>query len=376
MRVAILAGELSGDALGAGLMRALRARRPDMAFEGIGGAQMHAEGLESWAPMERLSLMGLTEVLRHLPGLYRLRGQLVDHWQRRPPDGFVGIDLPDFNLSLERRLRAAGIPTVHYVSPTVWAWRPGRIKAIRRAVDRMLTLYPFEQALYADSGVDAVCVGHPAADRLPLEPDAQRARNGLGLDSHGAVVGLLPGSRGRELDRLLEPFLGAARLLAERRGAPEFVIPVAAPRYRARVEEAVARYGLGSRTCLMEGDTATAAVACDVALTASGTATLEVMLAKRPMVVAYRLSPLTYSVVRRMVRVPWVSMPNLLAQSQQVPEYFQGDVVPAVLARAVAGWLDDAPARRQVAQRFRELHTDLARGADGQAAEAVLDTMS
>ncbi|MBK5937030.1 MAG: lipid-A-disaccharide synthase [Halorhodospira halophila] len=374
-RVAILAGELSGDVLGAGLMSELRGRCPGVRFEGVGGPAMAAQGLESLVPMERLSLMGLTEIVRHLPGLLRLRADLARRWREDPPDCFIGVDLPDFNLGLARRLRAAGIPTLHYVSPTIWAWRRGRVRGIRRSVDRMLTLYPFEEQFYADSGVDAVCVGHPAADRFPLQPDTVAARRRLGLDTDATVVALLPGSRGSEIDRLLEPFLGAAALLAERPDAPDFVIPVAAPRLRERIEAAVDRHQVRLRTRLLDGDTATAATAADVALTASGTATLEVMLAKRPMVVAYRLSPLSYQIIRRLIHVPWVSQPNLLAGEPLVPEYFQGDVTPQVLAEAAAYWLDEAPARLQLVRRFRELHASLARGADARAAEAVLEVL-
>ncbi|MFP4147561.1 MAG: lipid-A-disaccharide synthase [Halorhodospira sp.] len=374
-RVAILAGELSGDVLGAGLMRELRARDPEIAFEGVGGPAMAAEGLESLVPMERLSLMGVTEILRHLPGLLRLRAELAQRWLRYPPACLVGVDLPDFNLPLEHRLRAAGVTTCHYVSPTVWAWRAGRVKGIRRSVDRMLTLYPFEQAFYAGSGVDAVCVGHPAADRFPLEPDTAAARARLGMAPDATVVAVLPGSRRSELEQLLQPFLAAAALLIKRPDAPELVIPVAAPGLRGAIEAAVAQHGLTRRTHLLDGDVATAATAADVALTASGTATLEVMLAKRPMVVAYRLSPLSFYILRRLVHAPWMSQPNLLAGEALVPEFLQAEASPERLAAAVAGWLDDAPARLRLVQRFRGLHQDLARGAEARAAEAVLEVL-
>ena len=374
-RVAILAGEPSGDVLGAGLMRELRALRPDVAFEGIGGAAMAAEGLEALEPMEGLSLMGLTEIVRHLPRLLRLRRRLARRWRARPPAVFIGVDLPDFNLSLERRLRGAGVTTVHYVSPTVWAWRRGRLRGIRRAVSRMLTLYPFEQAVYAEAAVDAVCVGHPAADRFPLAPDAGAARQRLGLAAEATVLAVLPGSRRSEVERLAEPFFAAAALLAEQRHGLELVVPVATPHLRPPIEAAVERHGLGARTRLLEADTATAATAADAALTASGTATLEVMLAKRPMVVGYRMAPLTFWALRRLVRVPWVAQPNLLAGEALVPEYLQEALAPAPLAEAVAGWLDDPAACAALAQRFRTLHADLARGADRRAAEAVAELL-
>ena len=374
-RVAILAGEPSGDVLGAGLMRELRALRPDVAFEGIGGAAMAAEGLEALEPMEGLSLMGLTEIVRHLPRLLRLRRRLARRWRARPPAVFIGVDLPDFNLSLERRLRGAGVTTVHYVSPTVWAWRRGRLRGIRRAVSRMLTLYPFEQAVYAEAAVDAVCVGHPAADRFPLAPDAGAARQRLGLAAEATVLAVLPGSRRSEVERLAEPFFAAAALLAEQRHGLELVVPVATPHLRPPIEAAVERHGLGARTRLLEADTATAATAADAALTASGTATLEVMLAKRPMVVGYRMAPLTFWALRRLVRVPWVAQPNLLAGEALVPEYLQEALAPAPLAEAVAGWLDDPAACAALAQRFRALDADLARGADRRAAEAVAELL-
>ena len=374
MRVAIVAGELSGDALGAGLMRELRVRRPEVVFEGIGGPAMAGQGLDSLEPMESLSLMGLTEVLRHLPRLLRLRGDLYRRWADDPPDVFVGVDLPDFNLSLERRLRAAGVPTVHYVSPTVWAWRRGRVRGIRRSVDRMLTLYPFEEAFYAGSGIDAVCVGHPAADRYPLEPDTAAARARLGVSEAATLVALLPGSRRSEVGHLMESFAGAAAILARRDDAPRFVVPVAAPRLRDAIVAALKEYGVLERCLLLDGDTATAVTAADAVLTASGTATLETMLAQRPMVVAYRLSPVTFFLMKLLIRVPWVAKPNLLAGEELVPEHFQRDASAEPLAAAVARWLDDPAASAEVAKRFRALHGELARGADARAAEAVLAT--
>jgi lipid-A-disaccharide synthase len=323
--------------------------------------------------MQGLSLVGLTEVLGHLPRLLRLRRRLVSYWVENPPDLFVGIDLPDFNLSVEQRLRNAGIKTVHYVSPSVWAWRKGRIKTIRRAVDRMLTLYPFEQQFYAQSGVDAVCVGHPAADSFPLEIDRCAARERLGLSLNGTVIALLPGSRASEVSRLVQEFAAAAAILAERHDVVSLVVPVAAPDLRAEIESAFSGYGLGERLVLLDGDVASAASAADVAIVVSGTATLEVMLAKCPMVVAYRASPLTFYVVKRMLQVPWVSQPNLLAQQYLVAELFQGQASGANLAAQAEVWLNDPQAARRLRARFTDIHADLARHADRRAGEAVLE---
>lgn len=372
-RIALLAGELSGDVLGAGLMNELAASLPEVRFEGVGGPAMGSAGMYPLAPMEGLSLVGLTEVLGHLPRLLRLRRRLVSYWVENPPDLFVGIDLPDFNLSVEQRLRNAGIKTVHYVSPSVWAWRKGRIKTIRRAVDRMLTLYPFEQEFYAQSGVDAVCVGHPAADRFPLEIDRCAARERLGLSLDGTVIALLPGSRASEVSRLVKEFAAAAAILAERHDVVSLVVPVAGPDLRAEIESAFARYGLGERLVLLDGDAATAASAADVAIVVSGTATLEVMLAKCPMVVAYRASPLTFYVVKSMLQVPWVSQPNLLAQQYLVAELFQGQASGANLAAQAEVWLNDPQAVRSLRARFTDIHADLARQADRRAGEAVLE---
>lgn len=370
-RVAVVAGELSGDALAAGLMRELAQRRPSVRFEGIGGPRMAEQGLESLVPMEALSLMGITEVLRHLPRLLQLRRELVRRWIAEPPAVFIGVDLPDFNLGLERRLRRSGVPAVHYVSPTVWAWRRGRIRGIRRSVDRMLTLYPFEQAFYARSGLDAVCVGHPAADRYPLVPDQGEARRAIGLPEEGEVVALLPGSRRSEVERLGEPFAEAAARLATRPSAPRFVVPVAQEALRDPIEGYLHRAGVRERCWLLDGDAPRALVASDFVLTTSGTATLEALLAKRPMVSAYRLAPLTFYIVRWLIQVSWSSTPNLLAGEELVPERFQDEVTGEGLAAIAAEWLDDPGRCRRLQERFTQLHRTLARGADARAAEAV-----
>ncbi|MCG5547667.1 lipid-A-disaccharide synthase [Halorhodospira halochloris] len=374
-RIALLAGELSGDVLGAGLMRALAEYVPGAEYEGVGGPAMEAAGLQRLAPMEGLALMGLTEVVGHLPRLLGLRRQLVNHWIENPPDIFIGIDLPDFNLSVEKRLRSAGITTVHYVSPSVWAWRRGRIKTIRRAVDRMLTLYPFEQSFYDQSGVDAVCVGHPAADRFPLQVDRVVARQSLELSLSSTVVAILPGSRGSEVSRLISEFAAAAAILAEGYDDTRFVVPVASEHLREEISAEFERHGLGERLTLVAGDAARVATSADVAIVASGTATLEVMLAKCPMVVAYRVSWLTYYLVKAMIKVQWVSQPNLLAQESLVVELFQGQACASNLAAEAGYWLDKPHAAQQLRQRFTTIHADLARNADQRAAQAVLEKL-
>ncbi|WP_338036015.1 lipid-A-disaccharide synthase [Halorhodospira abdelmalekii] len=371
-RIALLAGEPSGDVLGGALMRALQEQCPGLSFEGVGGAQMQAAGLQPVAPMDGLALVGLSEIVRHLPRLLRLRRALVERWRNAPPDLFIGIDLPDFNLSLEQRLRAAGVPTVHYVSPTVWAWRRGRIRTIERAVDRMLTLYPFEQRLYATSGVDAVCVGHPAADRLPLHPERAQTRARLQIPAQATVLALLPGSRDSEIERLLPPFAETAAQLAAQRPGLHVVVPVALASWRTPIFEALLSAGVAQeRLHLLDGDVAAAASAADVALVASGTATLEVMLAKCPMVVAYRVSPLTFQLVKRMIQVPWVSLPNLLAQEALVPEFFQEQVDAPRLSAALDYWLDDTAARSALLSRFSQLHQELSGGAAAGAAASA-----
>ena len=376
LRIAMVAGEASGDQLGAGLIRALReqlAGERELVVEGIGGPEMQAAGCRSWYSLEALSVMGLVEVLRHLPGLLRLRRQLLQRLLAEPPAVFVGIDAPDFNLGLESRLRRRGIRTVHYVSPSVWAWRGYRIRRIARSVDRMLTLFPFEAEFYRRHGVPVSHVGHPLAERIPLLPDAPAARRQLGLPGHGPLVAVLPGSRVGEVQRLAEPFIATLRWCLERDRGLHFVIPCASPRTRELIESVLAAQDVPLPVTLLDGQSRTAMAAADAVLLASGTAALEAMLLKRPMVVAYRLAPVTHWLMRRLVKVPHYSLPNLLAGEALVPEYIQDEVTPVNLGQALMNQLHNPARRSLLTQRFRELHTELQHNADQAAAAAVLE---
>ncbi|MFO7859394.1 MAG: lipid-A-disaccharide synthase [Ectothiorhodospiraceae bacterium] len=372
MRVAIVAGEMSGDYLGAGLMRALRERCPDVRFEGVGGQRMAAEGLETLYPLESLSVMGLVEVCRHLPRLVGIRRDLGQRFQADPPDVFIGIDAPDFNLGLEKRLRRHGVPTVHYVSPTVWAWRRGRIRGIRRAVDRMLCIFPFEPAFYREHGVAATFVGHPLADEIPVEPDTAAARDALGLPQDGEVVALLPGSRVGEVERLGPVFLETAAWLHRHRPDLRFIVPCATPRTREVLATIRAARNEGMAVQLVDGRSRECLSAADVALLASGTASLEAMLHKRPMVVAYRVAPFTAWLARRLVHVAHIAMPNLIADRRLVAEFTQGAAVSGNLGPAVLDLLEHPERRAELNQAFCAIHEQLRCGASAQAAEAVL----
>jgi len=374
VRIGIVAAELSGDLLGAGLMRALKGRLGEVRFEGVGGPRMNAEGCTSLASMERLSVMGLVEVLGHLPELLRVRRRLRDRWLSEPPHLFVGVDAPDFNLELEARLRRAGIPTVHYVSPTVWAWRPGRVKTLRRAVDLMLSIFPFETEFLTEHGVSACYVGHPLADEVPMHSDRAAARRRLGLDPGAPLVALLPGSRMGEVSRLTAPFLDAACWLRTRRPSCLFVIACASPRIRTWVEGRLPRLAPGLDVRLTDGAARAAMTAADVVLTASGTATLEGLLAKRPMVVAYRLQPFTYWLVRGLglVKVPYFAMANLLAGRELAPELIQGEATGQALGAAVLDFLNDPGRVAEIERIYKGIHERLRQGADTRAAEAVI----
>lgn len=372
LKVALLAGEASGDILGAGLMQALKKQHPNVVFAGIGGDRMQAAGLTSRIPMERLSVMGIAEVLGRLRELFRIRAAFRDwciHWQ---PDVFIGIDAPDFNLGLERQLRRAGIVTIHYVSPSVWAWRKGRVKTIAESVDHMLTLLPFEAEFYREHQVPVTFVGHTLADQLPMEPDKAAARARLGLTADERCLALLPGSRGGEVGRLAPLFLQAATLLQQETGPLTVMIPAASVARQQQIELAVREQGRALHIRLFDGQSTDVMTAADAVLLASGTATLEAMLLKRPMVVAYRMNPLSFWIIKSMATTPWVALPNILAQEDWVPERLQADATPEILAADLARALSDQNYRRQFEERARFLHRKLARGADDRAAEVAL----
>ena len=373
--IALVAGETSGDTLGAGLIKALKEQHPNAEFIGIGGPRMQAEGLVSQVPMERLAVMGLVEVLGRLRELLRIRRDLVTFLIQRQPDVFIGIDAPDFTLGVEQRLRDAGIPTVHYVSPSVWAWREKRVLGIRQSTDLMLTLFPFEEEVYHKHGVAVRCVGHTLADQIPMEPDRTAARAALGLPADAPVIALLPGSRNGELRKLGLLFLQTAAWCLERNPGLRFVLPCANAERRQQIETILSDSGLHLPLTLLDGQAHDALAACDAVLIASGTATLEAMLFKRPMVVAYRMAPLTFRILKRLVRVGHVALPNLLAGHEVAPEFLQDAATPEAMGQALLDRLGPTPEREQAENEFRELHTLLRRNADHTAAGAVLDLL-
>ena len=367
LKIALVAGEASGDILGSGLMQAIKVRHPDAQFIGVGGPRMQAEGLVSYFPMERLAVMGLVEVLGRLPELLGRRRRLIRALIDERPDVFVGIDAPDFNLGVELKLRQAGIRTVHYVSPSVWAWRQKRVLKIRQACDLMLTLFPFEAQFYEAQQVPVCFVGHPLADTIALDADRAAARSALDLPDQGGVVALLPGSRGGEVERLGSLFLDAAERLRALRPGLRFVLPCANAERRAQVEAMLV--GRELAVTLLDGRSHEALAACDAVLIASGTATLEALLFKRPMVVAYRVAPLTYRILKRLVKSPYISLPNLLAGRLLVPELIQDAATPEALAATLSPLLDDGQVQTE---GFDAIHRTLRRGASERAAEAVL----
>ncbi|WP_347929998.1 lipid-A-disaccharide synthase [Pseudomonas helvetica] len=368
LRVALVAGEASGDILGAGLMRALKAQHPAVEFIGVGGPLMQAEGLTSYFPMERLAVMGLVEVLGRLRELLARRKKLIATLIAEKPDVFIGIDAPDFTLNIELKLRQAGIKTVHYVSPSVWAWRQKRVLKIREGCDLMLTLFPFEAKFYEEKGVPVRFVGHSLADAIPLEADRSAARAELGLPEDAPLVALMPGSRGGEVGRLGALFLDTAERLRAMRPGVRFVMPCASPERRVQLEELLA--GRDLPVTLLDGRSHQALAACDAVLIASGTATLEALLYKRPMVVAYRLAPLTFWILKRMVKSPYISLPNLLAQRLLVPELLQDDATPEALALTLSPLIDGG---EEQTTGFDQIHRTLRRDASNQAADAVLN---
>ncbi len=374
LRIGIVANEPSGDLLGAGVIREIRKRHPDACFEGVGGPLMIEQGCRTLFSMERLSVMGLVEVLKHLPELLSIRRQLRNHFLLDPPDLFIGIDAPDFNLGLERALKQAGIPTAHYVSPTVWAWRPGRVKKIRAAVDLMLTIFPFEAEFLRQHQVPVRYVGHPLADEIPLQNDRAAARMALDVVNKPHVIALLPGSRMGEVGSLSTTFIRAALRLTERYPDAHFLVPLVNQRIRMAFEAILNREAPDLSVTLIDGEARSVMIAADVVLTASGTATLEAMLLKRAMVVAYRLNALTYWIVRRfnLVRIPYVAMANLLAGEALAPEFIQDEATPEALADALSALLESPARVNHIQECYEQLHITLQQDSSRKAAEAVL----
>jgi lipid-A-disaccharide synthase len=378
LRVGLVAGEASGDTLGADLINALRKLAPDTQFFGVAGPKMQAAGCEVWEPAESFAVMGLFEVLRHLPRLLRLLARIRRMFATVRPDVFIGIDAPDTNLRLARALHGIGIPTVQYVSPQVWAWRQGRARRMRESVDLVLCLLPFEKRFYDEQGIAAEFVGHPLADAIPLNVDRSAARAGLGIAADATVIALLPGSRRGEVSRLAPDFAATAAWLAAARPGLQFVAPMANAAARQIFSEVLQRDAPHLKIQLIDGQATTALSAANVVLVASGTASLEAALCKRPMVVVYRLGALTAWALMHLnlIKSKFFAQPNLLADRRVVGEYFQDQIVPASIGAELLMWLDDDAKRAALEQEFMRIHTELRRGAGARAAQAIHNLLS
>jgi lipid-A-disaccharide synthase len=377
LRVGLLAGEASGDTLGADLINALRRRAPDAKFFGVAGPKMQAAGCEVWEPSESFAVMGLFDVLRDLPRLVRLLARIKRMFLTARPDVFIGIDAPDTNLRVARKLHAAGIPTVQYVSPQVWAWRQSRVHAIRESVDLVLCLLPFEKRFYDERGIRAEFVGHPLADAIPEIVDREAARRTLGLDEGAGVVALLPGSRRGEVARLAADFAATARWLHGQRPDLKFIAPMASAATRQIFSRVLEQDAPAVEVQLIDGQATTVLAAANVVLVTSGTASLETALCKRPMVVVYRLGALTAWALTRLnlVKAKFFAQPNLLADRRVVGEYFQHQIIPESIGAELLMWLDDTERRSALEQEFSRIHADLRRGAGTRAAQAILDLL-
>ena len=388
----LVAGEASGDLLAGLLLDGLRARWPQLTTAGIGGAHMTAHGFDAWWPIEKLSVRGYLEVLPRLPELLSIRKQLARRLLTERPDLVIGCDAPDFNLGLEARLKKAGIKTLHFVSPSFWAWRPEKLLKLKAAADHVLCLFPFEPELLAEHGIAATYVGHPLANVIPMQPDRAAARRALGLDEHATVVALLPGSRAAEVEYLLSRFFQAAALIRKARPATQFIVP-AVPHLQSQIEVAARVSGLGDALKVVRGQSHAVLAACDVTLIASGTATLEAALFKRPMVIAYAMPAFSYRLMRKKRQLPWVGLPNVLCAPREwlhrpagmsahdmadrtdapfvVPELIQDAATPAALAQAVLDWLGAPEKIAQLQQRFTALHHELKRDTPRLATDAI-----
>lgn len=397
LRVGLVAGEPSGDLLASRVIAGLRQRTPDILCEGIGGPAMQAAGFQAWHPMNALTVFGYVDAFKRLPGLLRIYGDVRRRWETTPPDVFVGVDAPDFNLRLEEQLRAKGVPTIHFVGPSIWAWRYERIERIRRAVSHMLVLFPFEVEIYQKEGIPVTCVGHPLAGNIPMHPDRAAARARLGIAPDARVLAIMPGSRSSEINQLAPRFLQAARLLLQRDPTLKFVVPMVSAQRRAEFERWLSQYPLPNCQIVDQapasGDDDTAQgqsgrqhkdwpaawhvmEAADAILVASGTATLEAALFKRPMVISYVLTPLMRRIMawksgQSRPYLPWVGLPNVLARDFVVPELLQDDATPSALAEATWHALVDAGYQAEVERRFTAIHQSLALDTPRLVAEAV-----
>lgn len=373
MKVGIVAGEASGDLLGAHLVKALKTRVPGVEFVGIGGPKMQAAGVNSLFPMEKLAVRGYVEVLRHYREIVNIRHKLLRHFVENPPDVFIGVDAPDFNLDLELRLKKKGIPSVHYVSPSIWAWRGERIHKIARAVSHMLVLFPFEKRIYDAAGIPATYVGHPSADVLPEQPNRIAAREQLRLPQDEPVIALLPGSRQSEVHYMAKLFVQTARMIAAASPNAHFLVPLLSRETRDMFETELYRAGGGDLPLtILFGHAHVAMTAADAVLVASGTATLEAALLKCPMVITYKMSPLTYRMMQRKKYQPYVGLPNVLAGRFIVPELLQDDATPENLSQAVLNLVNDGPVREKLTRAFSKMHLDLKQNAAERAVDAIL----
>lgn len=372
MRIGIVAGEISGDKLGAGLINEIKRRHPEAEFVGIGGPDMIAAGCDSLYPLEKLSVMGLVEVLKQFRELRQIRNHLVEYFTAHPPDVFIGIDYKEFNLSTARQLKVQGIKTVQYVSPQVWAWRPWRVKKIAQSVDLILCVLPFEERYFQAQSVLAKFVGHPLADSIPDQVDQTNARKLLGLTNEKRVIALLPGSRSKEWQFHMLRFIETAQWCAQQRPDLEFVIALVNERAAENFQRTMDDMTKKPLINPVIGQAQTVIASADVVLTVSGTATLEIMLLKRPMVVAYRMAWLTYQIAKRLVKLPYISLPNILAEEMTAPEFIQDQATPEQLGQALIDWLENDERRDKTMQTYQRIHTQMRQEADQLAADAVL----
>jgi lipid-A-disaccharide synthase len=374
LRLGLVAGEASGDLLAGLLLSGVRQRWPALQAGGIGGPRMAAQGFDAWWPHERLSVFGYVDALGRLPELLRIRRQLAERLLKDPPAAFIGVDAPDFNFGLEKRLRAAGMKTLHFVCPSIWAWRGERVHKLAQAADHVLCLFPFEPALLQQHGIGATFVGHPLADHIPLEVPRDASRAALGLAADDQVIALLPGSRRSEIKYIAPPMLAAAALMHRQRPALRLVMPVASG-LRGLVEPLVATHAPGVPIELLDGRSHEALAACDVTMVASGTATLEAALFKRPMVITYRMAWLNWQRMRRMSYQPWFGLPNILSREFVVPELIQDQATPQALARETQSWLDNAARADALTRRFTDLHLALRQDTARKAADAIAQVL-